>query len=141
MGPAVVVPRRFRLRWAFYYHNGRPPRIGIWDGAGNGVRDMAAFQPKDGLLWAAIEAESIFDFTIKRLVEVSGPDLQTIEWDTFVRGPGVSWKGGSYQPACRLAGLSLITRTERISAKIDGSLTRKVLSAEERCVNVFEHRL
>lgn len=135
-----ILPRNYRLRWRFDYVN-RPTRRGIWDGVGpEGGVESAWRQPKDGLIAALIEGECMKTHEVYVLAEVRGQDYAFAQWDSHVRtGPGIGLKR-DFKPFRMTHGLALLTRDERVTVFIDGTVARRPLTDEERGFNFYEHR-
>jgi hypothetical protein len=132
-------PRRYRLRWRFDFAS-RPSRFGIWNNSGARPEDGAWRVPKDGLVRACIEAECALTFKTTVLVDVPGPDYVTALWEAFARSTGgVQNQDGSVRLRTSIAGLSFLTRTEKITVWMDGRVERRPLTAEEAVFDQHEH--
>jgi hypothetical protein len=136
-----VCLRRFRLRWVFDYA-GRPPKVGIWDGASELASDGAWAQPKDGLRLARIEAQALDGKEkgeIQTAVCIDGADYAGAEWHAHVRAAALGAPAMNLMP--RVHGLSLLSREEKVTVFVDGAVRRRFLTARERLFNATEHRL
>lgn len=134
-----VVQRKIRLRWRFEYTN-RPARWGGWDGVlPQGDPGTAALQPKDGLKWAIIEGESIFTQEGFRIVEIPGADYAHTQWEGHVRSLPFGWAEAAVTFTPKIHGMSMWTNQEKITAFIDGRVTRRPLTPEERRFQFREH--
>lgn len=126
-----------RLRWRFDFA-GRPSRCGIWNGAGR-PEDGAWAVDKAGLVRAAIEMESVVTQETTVALELDGADYASAQWEAYARVSNVL-APGRVAPPSQIAGLSFLTRTEKITVFVDGRLTRRDLTAEEKKLSTFtEH--
>lgn len=109
----------YRLRWRFDYSN-RPPRYGVWNGASDLKSDMAAYQPKDGLVTATVEAKK--DGVVKPIVVCPGHEFVMFQWNAVAYGPAVF--SGTVKPLTRLLGIKLVTTKEEINICPTGKVYR-----------------
>jgi len=125
----------YRLRWVFHYQNGKT-KYGIWNGASPLRQDMAAFQPKTGLISAEIEGETI-DGTVHKLYQVDGHNYVSAAWEKIVNLPILS-SASSLKVSGKLYGLSFYTPTEKITVNIYGKIRRRLLNSQEKLFKNFE---
>lgn len=123
----------YRLRWRFQYADGKPDVYGQW----NGTAIAAWSVDKTNLLYALIEGEKFGHWTQKVLVRVPGQIFATAKW---VAGTSVLMGGGDVKSTpAEIVGLTLQTNDEAITAFIDGSVSRRALSAADRKFKLREH--
>lgn len=133
-----LVQRKLRLRWRFTYKD-RPDRKGGWDAVLPQTDPGTAWrQPKDGLVWAIIEGESIFDHREFKIVEIPGSIYAFCQWEVHVRPP-IFGGPEALKLTPRTQGLSMWTGEEKITAFVDGTVKRRLLTAEERKFQFHEH--
>ena len=135
---SVPTPR-YRLRWRFDFAQ-KPTKFGIWNGAGN-PSDGAWKVNKDGLVRAAVEGEDIFTYETRLLAEVQGSDYATCEWDAYTRIPGFYKSTQPINPRVYIAGMSLVSREERLTVFVDGTIGRRPLTDEEKQFKKLEHSI
>lgn len=131
----------FRLRWVFEYSDGKAPRRGVWNGTTNQPGDSAAVVSKENLAYAIIEGEHRHTFEVIRFLVVEGPAYASAQWEAYVRAGNALGIRGSVSPRTHIAGLSFLTREERITVFVDGRVLRKPLTDHEKNWNIFEHKL
>jgi len=127
----------YRLRWCFDFHN-KPTRYGQWNGANQKPEEMAAFINKEGLVRASIQGCMIQRWHDETLVEVDGHNFASFSWEAAFNAPVFS-KLTSYKNQGVVIGLSLLTRTEKISVFVDGSMRRRPLTGHELKFKLEEH--
>jgi len=99
--------RRFRLRWALHYANGAVRR-GVWDC--HEERDpstLASRQPRDGLVFATIEAKCLQTNQIVRVLSVDAPNLTRFYWQHAMIAPALM--RGKSSAGGRIIGLGIET--------------------------------
>lgn len=94
------------LRWRFEYTD-KPAKVGVWNYIGEDESLQAWRQPKEGLLFAVIEAKD-HNQIIHRVFECAGQDFCNFQWEMEAR---FSIKGAVGEH--KLVGLTLVSRTER----------------------------
>lgn len=94
------------LRWKLEYVD-KPPRGGGWDYTGDDPLLQAWRQPREGLLFAVIEAKD-HNQIIHRVFECNGQDFCNFQWEAEA---SVSLNGKVGQH--RQVGLTLVSRSER----------------------------
>lgn len=102
------------FRWRFEYAD-KPPRIGGWDYTGEDPLLQAWRQPREGLVFAAIEAKD-HNQVIHRIFECSGEDFCNFQWE--VAAP-ISLNGSVGQH--RHIGLTLVSRNKRATIFKNGA--------------------
>ncbi len=122
--------RVFRLRWRFDFAD-KPTKRGIWNAASPNPRDQASSIPKAGLVCAAIEAEHYETQELTSVVECQGPDFGMFLWEAYARCPGLLGIA-EFKPRTNIAGLTMVTRSERITVYINGTWNRRPLTDEEK---------
>ena len=127
----------YRLRWRFDFAD-RPSRVGIWNGAGR-HEDGAWAVPKNGLVRAAIEAEDLRTFEQKLMFEVDGADYVSAQWDAYGRMSGMGPAAGSMTLRQHVGGLSFLTRTEKVTVSVNGTISRRPLTESEKLFKFHEH--
>lgn len=137
-----VCHRLYRLRWAFDFVD-RPTRRGVWDGATDLDSDGAWCISKTGLRYARIETETLTGAAkgeVTSVLEIDGEDYTCAKWVVHVRAAAL---GGpvSMNLSPRVHGLRMQTRDEAITIFVDGTASRRPLTADERKFALTEHRL
>lgn len=133
----AIPTKLLRLRWRFDFA-GKPTKRGVWDAASGRPEDAAWMVDKTGLVLAAIEGEHRDTQEEMTLVECQGQDFALFQWEAYARCPGLGMPA-VFTPRTNVAGLSLLTRDEKITVWINGQWERKPLSAEEKEFNFHEH--
>lgn len=135
-----VPRRRYRLRWRFEFV-GKPTKCGVWDLGSDLFVDSAVAVNKAGLLWACIEAESLdpHNYEIKTLVREPGQNFASFKGEVFSRCG--AFGVGEMQLQALVSGISMMTNTEYITAHVDGSVDRRLLTDEEKEFKIFEHSI
>lgn len=131
----------YRLRWRFVYHNGKPDRIGIWNGSSERMEDKACFVPKEGLLWAVVEGEKIGAWTVKEFFRIPGHEYFHAKWNAAARAPIFLREGQSYRASPDIVGLTMLTSKHAVTALVNGKVLKRPLKTEERTVKLTEHSL
>jgi len=111
------VERKFRLRCVMEYTD-RKWR-GMWDKSGERLSDMAAGQPREGLVSVSIEAKEVETAQITEVVKCPAENFSRFQWFAVARSPmkvsgSVTIAGGVY-------GLTIETTNERVTAFVDGT--------------------
>jgi hypothetical protein len=129
-----------RLRWVFKFAD-RPDKVGVWNNATNNFEESAAYISKTGIVYAAIQIEIMGQWTARTMFECDGHDYVSSRWiGATSAGSGIGLKG-KYQLSPSIIGLCFVTRTENVSCFVDGSMSRKPLSAYDKKFNIREHRV
>jgi hypothetical protein len=107
MLPLSIIREQIRcLRWKFEYAD-KPARYGAWDDSAPEESAKAWKQPREGLLFASIEAKD-FNGVIHRVFECAGEDFCNFQWEVAAQ-LNVKGQPGRY----RLVGLTLVSRYHR----------------------------
>lgn len=133
-----VIPRNYRLRWHLQFVD-RPAKIGKWNNVGAPEGELAMIG-KSGLARFLVEAEHIETFATVVLIDVHGQDYAFAQWAMHVRSPSIGLSGAVHLKTPAVNGLSIWTNDEKITAFIDGSVTRRPLTEAERRFDFLEHR-
>lgn len=104
---------KFKLRWRFDFASGLT-RYGMWSLPAQTQEDMAAYQNKEGLIRASIEAQDILTADVKTLAECDGWDFLNFQWLAARFGMYVGWD--------KIIGLKLITREKVITVLASGDI-------------------
>jgi hypothetical protein len=136
------IPKKlYRLRWRFEYVDGTSRR-GVWDLGSDLQQDKAAYQKKEGLLFAIIEGEDVRTFEQRVFVECPGQDYVSCLGEAYTRLPNALGLSRAVSPKTYLSGISFVTRAERILVFVDGTIERRELSKDERKQTFMtEHKL
>lgn len=129
----------FRLRWRFEYSDGKAPKNGVWDNATQKESDSAWAANKTNLLYAIIEAEDRQTCQLLRRVVVEGQDYASMQWEAYAKTPGFFKGAGEFKLRQHLAGLSILTRSEKITCWVNGSVERAPLSEHDKTWAIREH--
>lgn len=117
---------RFMLRWRFDYSDGKPTAFGAWNDTSEG---KAALTNKTGLCRAAVEG---FDPNacggIVTLAECDGWDFINFAWVCLFDLLGSA--------ANRIVGLSLVTREEVREVLLDGRVSRRIRTEDEKKIHL-----
>lgn len=112
------------FRWRFEYAD-KAPRIGIWNYVGDDSALQAWNQPKEGLLFAVIEAKD-HNQVIHRVFECSGQDFCNFQWEIEA---SFSFKGKVGEH--RIIGLTLVSRNERATIFKNGACVVEPRQADD----------
>lgn len=129
---------KFRLRWRFDFAS-RPSKFGVWDSGTKRPEDSAAYVKKDGLVRACIEGEFKETQEEYLLVECQGQDFALFQWEAYAKTPAFS-RWAEFTPRVVVAGLSLLTRDERITVYVNGQWCRRPLNEDEKQFSFNEHK-
>ena len=110
--------RLFSLRCVLTYADGKIWR-GMWDKSGTALSDMAVGQPKEGLSLASIEAKNLETRAVSEVVSCEADKFEKFQWLAVARAP--STIRGSYTVQGIVAGLTIQTKKERVTAFVDGT--------------------
>lgn len=130
----------YRLRWVFHFLDGKV-RNGIWNGSGNRPEDKAEYINKTGLIRASIQVKDFYGNGIKDLFECDGHDYITAKWIGAVGAGSLlsKQKVNSFTLEPDIIGLSFITRKERVSVFVDGSISSRKHYKNETIDKLREH--
>jgi len=128
----------WRLRWRFDFID-KAPRIGIWNGTSGSEKDSAWAVDKRGLKSASIQGEFHRDYIVKTFWFCPGEDYATMKWEGAVNIPGVLGFQGEVKLAPRIIGLSLLSRSERITVFVNGEITKRPINEDEAKFKIYEH--
>jgi len=128
----------FRLRWRFIYSDGKPDRVGGWNGTSQNPVDMASFVDKKNLLMAVIEGEKVGAWTIKTLLEVDGHMYATAKWKTVLSAPMFAKQ--DFTSAGTIVGLEFQTNDSSVVVYVDGQIIQRELTPDEQKFKLTEHR-
>lgn len=135
----IMEKRYYRLRWRFDFA-GRPSRAGVWNLASSDDATAAWRVPKDGLVCAVVEGEDMRTQETTVLFSCDGPDYVTCLGEMTARIPRGGFIGGNDgSPLYQLAGITFLTRAERVTVWRDGSVTRRTLTDKEKEFKQHEH--
>ncbi len=138
------IPVKFRrLRWRFEFHNNKKPRVGIWDGTSKLDSDSAWAVNKDGLSKVIIESEDRWGFT-QVMAVVDGVDYVSMQWESYAKSPSLGLKKdfvGEVRLRSHIIGLSILTRTKKITCWCNGTVTEKPLKEHDMRWDIHEHKL
>ena len=138
MNDTVIKNHFWRLRWRFDY-SGRGTKYGSWNCSSPLQKDMAAFQPKEGLVSASIEGESTHTFEMRTFYECDGHEYVSCQGEAYgkIRNPlGIT---GAGNPMVFFSGLSFITRDKKVTVFIDGTMQQEFLRNKKADYKFFEH--
>ncbi len=115
-----------RLRWEFHYYGGKVV-AGRWNGSEYSPGLMAKDQPRSNLNFVAIKAEIQHEWSQKTLVRVPASEFEQFRWMAGASSPGFFKKDSpdKIKSDGHVVGLIAVTRKEKITAMIDGSITRE----------------
>ena len=130
----------YRLRWVFHYHDGKPSRRGVWNGATQKPSDMAAFVDKTNLLKACIEGEINSTGLIETLLEINGQDYATCQWEAAAVSPAFL-KHNKFKANANIIGLSMLDRKFKHTVYINGQTRKEKLSEGDKKMKIKEHQL
>jgi hypothetical protein len=143
---ATMTPKKgrfrqaFRLRWVFRFVDGKV-KVGGWNGASNRFEDSAASVNKTGLLVAEIQTEDFHGWGVKTVFSCDGHDYVTAKWfgATCTGVPVGKWEVDAVKLEPDIIGLTFLTRKERVSVFIDGSILRRPHRADDKYEQIREH--
>ena len=137
---ATSLPNRlYRLRWVFDFADGRK-KIGIWNGTSNRPEDSASRVSKTGLIRASIQRESIATQIVETVLEIDGHEYVSARWEAYAKGPGMLLGlKGKARLAPKIWGLSFKTNDRLWTVALDGQVSSRSLSLEEKKFRLEEH--
>jgi hypothetical protein len=124
------IPVKCWLRARFDYANGKTWR-GLWNRSGEQITDQAWAQNKEGILRAGIEIKDCCTKEVLRAAEIPGQDFRNFQWlalAPYQFTNGVPIQGEN-------VGLQMLTRSEKVTVFIDGSIKVEPLTQEESEIN------
>jgi hypothetical protein len=95
---------------------------------------------KNGLARFIVEGEHIATFAQVVLCDIDGQDYAFAQWAMHARSPSIGLSGTIQLRGAVVNGLSVWTNDEKITAFIDGTVSSRPLTAEERRFDFMEHR-
>ena len=131
----------FRLRWVFHWADGKVKQ-GIWNGSTNRFEDTAAYLNKTGLLVAQIQSEDFHGYGVRTVYECDGHDYLTAKW-LGASGLGVPlgvWKVDAIKLEPAIMGISFLTRKERTTVLVNGTVMVRAHRPDEDQENLREHK-
>lgn len=133
----------YRLRWRMEFSNGKVDRRGIWDNATTLASDSAWAVNKEGLAVVIIEGEDRFQNHGEVTVFVACPhDLYaSMQWEAYSKVFPFSMPDQSVMLHSNIAGLSILTADEKITAWRNGQVTRAPLTEYDKLWKIHEHSL
>jgi hypothetical protein len=111
----------------------------VWNLASDDAATSAWRVPKDGLVRAAIEGEDMRTQETVTLFECPGPDYVTCQGEMTARVPRGGFINREVKPIHHVAGITFLTRTERVSVWRNGEVSRRLLTEEEKKFKLHEH--
>lgn len=130
----------YRLRWRFLFSDGKPDRVGVWNGTSQSPQDMASFVNKNNLLYAIIEGEKVGSWTTKEIVKIEGHKYATCKWHVALSTPVFIQGNNEYVKAGDIVGLQMQTNDNAVTVFVDGTVKKEKLTDEERKFKLHEHR-
>lgn len=117
----TIIPK-FDIRWRFEYSNGKAAKYGFWtrDSDQKDIKEMASFQPREGLSRVIIERKCKETKKIDTPVHCIGQDYCLFKWVRVARF-GFGSIQGVQKLNSQLVGLTLVTRDFEATVLIDGS--------------------
>jgi len=135
------IPRNFyRLRWKFFFTNGKLPKTGVWNGTSQLVSDSAFAINKEFMESVSIEAENLVTNEILTLVNCPKSEYASMQWEAYARMPAF-FKGNGGTARENISGLSILTSDEKITAWVNGNISREQLSDHDKKFNIKEHSI
>lgn len=128
----------WKLRWRFEFHGNKPARRGVWDSGSDRTSDSAWAVDKSQLAWACVEGEHRTTQEEHTLVRCAGADYAFFQWEAYTRSPSIGFSG-TFNARPTISGISLYTRSERITVLINGTWTSRPLTIDELTFSFKEH--
>jgi hypothetical protein len=137
----AVPAKAYRLRWRFEFLNGKPTKTGVWDATSDLPQDSAWAVNKDGLAYAIIEGECRHTFEMKRLFVCEAAEYVSMQWEAYAKSPSLGLKPihGAMKLRANIAGLSILTREEKVTCWVNGTISREQLSEHDKTWKIKEH--
>lgn len=140
-----TIPHRFfRLRWRFEFGNGKPAKVGVWDGASDLPQDSAWAVNKTGLARAIIEGEDVSTNEVLQFVVVEGSEYASMQWEAYSKSPSLGFaksKINSVKLRPYVSGLSILTRDNKATCWVNGQVQLAPLSDHDKLWKIHEHTL
>lgn len=108
----------YSLRCVLKYADGKTWR-GMWDKSGTALSDMAAGQPKEDLFSVCIEAKNLETRAVSEVVSCEADKFEKFQWLAIARTPSLI--RGNLTIQGTIAGLTIQTKKERVTAFVDGT--------------------
>lgn len=138
--------RFFRLRWMYSLSGRKESVYGQWNGSvkpGSAPSEFGAGRlNKYGLSYAAIQGE-LANSTLHTLFECDGHDYVMAQW-IMAASSAAFFKNKnftSYKAPADVIGLAFLTRQEKVTAYVNGIVTRRPLTEEEKKFKKKEHSI
>lgn len=129
---------KYRLRWVFEFQ-GKATKKGVWNGVSKHKEDSAWAVNKDGLLRAYIEGEQYHTYKTRIFYECSGQDYASCQWEAFSRVSNALTLTTTQKPRTNISGLSFLTRDEKITVYVNGTIQKRPLTKEEMAFKIHEY--
>ncbi len=123
------------IRWKFEYFDGKPNKFGAWNSMGSDKSTWAWCASKENLKYAIIEEKDFITRVIKERVRVDGYNFINFNWLAGTSFQPFSQIQEAKQPGY-IIGLSLTTIDEVITVGIDGKISRRFRTDEEKAANL-----
>lgn len=137
----AVPVNSFRLRWRFEFSQGKKAAVGGWDCASDLPQDSAWSVNKEHLAYVIIEGESRHTFELRRLLVCEAAEFASMQWEAYSKSPSLGLKAshGKFKLQPIISGLSLLTREEKITCWVNGTISREPLSEHDKTWKIKEH--
>lgn len=137
----AVPANSFRLRWRFEFSNGKNAAVGVYDSASDLPQDSAWSINKEHLANVIIEGENRITFELRRLLVCEAAAYVSMQWEAYSKSPSLGLKAehGQFKLRAIIAGLSILTREEKITCWVNGTISRQPLSEHDKTWKIKEH--
>lgn len=126
---ATYVPRKYRIRPALEFLKGRR-WYGMWDNppATDDVANLISAQDRAGLVYACIDVKNWVTKEVKTVVRCARADYVQHRWVFCAPSPSIGLKGGVRLNNAFVQGLTIVTRDEKVTIFVDGSIKREPMN-------------
>ena len=121
----------FDLRWVFEYYDGTAKKYSQWTRDTQDMRQMAAFQRREGLSKALIEMKDKRNGRTTIPVHCNGQDFCLFKWVRVVKLANLKKQASAGQ----LVGLTLVSRDLESTIYVDGRVEVNKRKADELKIN------
>lgn len=128
-GNGMIFEHNAWLRCRFDFAHNKPTWFSMWNDSGPNDCDKAAFQNKNGLIRASIEAKNVITREIITVVECNGIDFCNFQWLAIASTPAMAKFA---RVTSKNVGLALVTRDKKINVFVNGKITVENRSEAEK---------
>lgn len=123
------VPVKYRIRPALEFLKGRR-WYGMWDNPAevDDPKNLISAQDRAGLLFACIDVKNWVTKEVKTVVRCARADYVQHRWVFCAPSPCLGLRGGVKLQRKIVQGLTIVTRDEKVTIFVDGSIKREPMN-------------